>query len=98
MISGKTNKVIATVADGDWPQAIAVSPRTGNVYVADQGNGEDGFVHPGGVRVISGKINKVTANVPDAFWPTTIAVSPRNGNVYVGNSLAPGLGIWVISS
>jgi DNA-binding beta-propeller fold protein YncE len=97
VISGRTSKIITTIQDRNTPDAVAVSPRTGDVYVTNEGNGDGGSIHPGGVWVISGRTSKITATIPDANGPYSVAVSPRNGDVYVGNSGPADFGVWVIS-
>jgi DNA-binding beta-propeller fold protein YncE len=60
---------------------VAVSPRTGEIYVPDYGSDEDGTI-----SVINGRTNRVTCTMPDdGVSPLAIAVSPQTGKVYVAN-------------
>jgi DNA-binding beta-propeller fold protein YncE len=38
VISGKTNKVTATIPVGSGPEVVAVNPATGTVYVTNEGS------------------------------------------------------------
>ena len=57
------------------PRGIAVSPTTGNVYVAND---------PNALSIISPS-NQVISTIPVGLTPSRIAVSPTTGNVYVVN-------------
>jgi DNA-binding beta-propeller fold protein YncE len=74
-------RVIATVRVGDGPAAFAVDPRTGAVYVVNQGSRT--------VTVISGRTGKVAITVPikeaSTLAPCEVTVSPVTGEVYVSN-------------
>ena len=90
VINWRTSKVTATIAvpKGDIPAGVAVSPRTGDVYVSVINYSLD----TGGVLVVSGRTNKVTAIINDKHFPAEMAVSPRTGDVYVvnwGSALVP---------
>lgn len=91
VISGKTNKVIATVADVTSASAVTVSPKTGDVYALASGP------KASGVLVISAKTNKIITAVPDPDDAAAVAVSPLTGNVYVLNSGVSGSSVWVVS-
>jgi YVTN family beta-propeller protein len=106
VISGKTNKVTAVIPNevtyfGGSGQ-IAISPKTGTVYVGNDMSGN--------VSVISGKTNKLTGLIefPDGYLHAEdVAVSPVTGDVYVENVIygvtSPGGGesaegaFWVIN-
>jgi YVTN family beta-propeller protein len=79
VISGRTNKVIATIHPKQVGEdAVAISPRTGDVYVLH------GLANS--VSVISGKTNKAIATIPlndGSRSPYTLTVSPVTGEVYV---------------
>jgi YVTN family beta-propeller protein len=79
MISGRTNKVIATIHPKQVHEdAVAISPRTGDVYVVH------GLANS--VSVLSGKTNKAIATIPlndGSRSPYTLTVSPVTGEVYV---------------
>ena len=95
MVNGRTNTIIATVKDNDIPSELAVSPRTGDVYVVNEGD----YLGPGpgGVWLINGRTSKVTATISDPDWPNAIAVSPRTGDVYVTNAVLGSPTVWVIA-
>jgi YVTN family beta-propeller protein len=59
VISGRTDKVAATVPAGSVPEGIAADPRTNRVYVANAGSS----LTPGTVSVINGQTDKVVATV-----------------------------------
>ncbi len=81
VISGKTNKVAAVVPNevayfGGSGQ-IAISPKTGTVYVGNDISGN--------VSVINGKTNKLTGLIlfPDGYLHAEdVAVNPVTGDVY----------------
>ena len=64
------------------PQAIAVSNKTGLVYVGCDGTNNDG---PGWVTVINPSNNYSTTTVPVGKYPQTVAVNPVNAKIYVAN-------------
>ena len=73
-------KVIATIPVGSNPIGVAVSPRTGNVYVADS------YVpgkNAGNVSVINGTTNKLIRTFPTVHGVFAVAASPRTGSIYV---------------
>jgi DNA-binding beta-propeller fold protein YncE len=79
VISGRTNKVIAAIHPKQAGEdAVAISPRTGDVYVLH------GLANS--VSEISGKTNKLIATIPlrdGSRSPYTLTVSPVTGEVYV---------------
>jgi len=88
ILSGRTNKVIATIP-GASAWGMAVSPRTGEVYLPG-----GSVASRGSVKVLNGRTNKVAAviqvdertpNPQDGLTPDAIAVSPVTGEVYVAN-------------
>jgi DNA-binding beta-propeller fold protein YncE len=103
-MSGKTNKSIAVIPDSGSPDEIAVSPRTGDVYVVNWGAGP-GAGRGDRVSVISGRTNKIVATIWDPYAPRGVAVSPVTGDVWVinesyvpenGGAPYPGT-IWVLN-
>lgn len=85
-------KLTATIRlVGDQPDALAVSPRTGNVYVSTTG-----YQKSSQVLVLSGRTHKVIATIPSPLPQLAdVAVSPLTGDVYVTTW---GNGMLVISS
>ena len=77
MINGRTGTVTGTIGVGAYPDALAVSPQTGAVYVTN--------AYDNTVSVINGKTNTVTSTVGVGDQPVGVAVSPRTGKVYVTN-------------
>ncbi|GIH73561.1 YncE family protein [Sphaerimonospora thailandensis] len=82
MINTRTNRVIATVAVGTTPDAVAVTPDSEFVYVANFGSNN--------VTVIDADNNTFVTNIPVGAAPVGVAVAAmRNGPfVYVTNNLA----------
>jgi DNA-binding beta-propeller fold protein YncE len=79
VISGTTDKVIATIAVALDPDEVVVSPVNGEVYVTGGGVGtpaSEGFT-----AVISGRTYKVITTFP--VTGGLLAISPRTGLVYV---------------
>ena len=81
-INGRTDTVTGTIPVGLQPDAVAVSPRTGKIYVTNT-NISDGSA--GTVSVISGRTGTVTGTIPVGRGPAGVAVSPRTGKIYVTN-------------
>jgi DNA-binding beta-propeller fold protein YncE len=80
-ISGRTNKVIATIGF-HAPRGGAVSPVTGDFYVANtQMNGRTSVVVINGDKVLA------TIGVPKAA--SVMAISPLTGAIYVAGGLSP---------
>ena len=86
VINGRTQKVITTIKLHAQPWHLAVSPKTGDIYVINSVNDN--------VSVIRGKTDKVIATVSVAAKapsgtpvdPYELAVSPVTGAVYVVSS------------
>jgi YVTN family beta-propeller protein len=79
VISGRTNKAVATVPAGSVPEGIAADPRTNRVYVANAGSN----LTPGTMSVINGQTDKVVATVPVGAFPKVVAVSQGADTIYV---------------
>jgi DNA-binding beta-propeller fold protein YncE len=84
VLSGRTNKVIATLPVGGLVNAV--SPVTGDIYLTAYSS--DGS---SSVKVLSGRTNKVIATIPHAS-AVNMAVSPRTGEVYLNTATAAGGG------
>ena len=79
VIDGVTNRPIATVAVGLWPQQIAVNATTNRIYVVN--------THADTVSVIDGRTNAVVATPPTGRGPWAVAVDAVANIVYVANRL-----------
>jgi DNA-binding beta-propeller fold protein YncE len=79
-------RVIATVRVGNGSTSLAVDPRTGAVYVVNEGSRT--------VTVISGRANKVAITVPikesSGVAPCGVMVSPVTGDVYISSRVVTG--------
>lgn len=94
VLSGKTNKVIANLGDPNNADAVAVSPRTGDIFVGDQGIYND---YSPDVQVLNGRTMKVMADIPDPNGPDAVAVSPKTGDAYVTHGYLNNQTVWVMS-
>ncbi len=79
-VSGKTNKVTATLADTMSPAEVAVNPSTNTVYVGNAGSDT--------VTVINGKTNAVTTTINITNPIDGIAVDPLADTLYVADGPA----------
>ena len=77
VVSGSTNKVVATTPVGNSPGGAAFDPVNGDIYVADVGSGA--------VSVVSESTNKVVATISVGSSPVETAFDSANGDVYVTN-------------
>ena len=68
VIDGVSNRPIATVKVGLWPQQIAINTKTNTIYVVN--------THANSVSVIDGRTNTVAATVPADKGPWAVAVDP----------------------
>lgn len=97
VLNGRTNKIINDIADPNNPDAIAVSPRTGDVYIGDQGIYND---FSPDVQVLSGRnlhVIAILADIADPSIPGSVAVSPKTGDAYVTNGYLNSQSVWVLS-
>ncbi len=78
VIDVATDKVIATVPVGAWPNGVAVSPDGKKAYVTNQDSDT--------VSVIDTATNTVTATVNGLNYPGRVAVTPDGRKVYVLNN------------
>lgn len=96
--NGKTHRVITTITDDHQAAGVAVSPLTGDVYVANMGvNYAPVFHQTGGVLVISGKTNKVIGSIAGVSSADVVAVSPLTGAVYAVGDYRGTSGVLVIN-
>lgn len=71
------NQVVATVTVGNAPYALAVTPRSDAVYVANTGSNN--------VTVIGTPLNTVIATIPVGQDPGVLAITSDNKKVFVFN-------------
>jgi YVTN family beta-propeller protein len=76
VISGKSNRVIATIAVGQLPWQTALSPDASTLYVADSDSDA--------VSVVSTATNKVTGTITVPGDPAAVAVTPDGSRLWVG--------------
>jgi DNA-binding beta-propeller fold protein YncE len=83
VISGRTNKVVATIAVfRNLNMPMAVSPVTGKVYLEDGGRIRESAC-TGTVTVISGQTNKIIGSDSFDAMPGPMAFGSKTGDVYV---------------
>ncbi|MCA1683553.1 MAG: PQQ-binding-like beta-propeller repeat protein, partial [Actinobacteria bacterium] len=85
VMDAATHSVITTVAVGDYPVALAVTPDGTRVYVANEQSNT--------VSVIDTATNAVVATVPVGVRPRDVRVTPDGREVSVANSGSPQLSI-----
>jgi YVTN family beta-propeller protein len=83
VIDTATNTVVATIAVGDNPQGVAVSPDGTRAYVTNGGSGDVG--DPGTVSVIDTATNRVIVQIPVGLSPGGVDVTPDGTRAYVAN-------------
>ena len=77
VINTNTNNVVTTIAVGNGPFGISISPDGNNAYVADN--------YSNTVSVINTTTNLVTATIPVGSAPNGICVSPDGSKLFVAN-------------
>ncbi len=75
VISGISNKVIATVSTGAYPNTIAYDPQNNNFYFGLQTYDE--------VSVVNASTDLIQRTVNIGFEPLSMAADPNNGNLFV---------------
>src|SRR4051794_30264403 len=78
VIRTSDNSVVATVAVGDEPRELAITPSGGRVYVSNFSSDN--------VSVLRTSDNTVIATIPVGHHPQDIAAAPDGGRVYVVNT------------
>ena len=78
VIDGPTNSVVATVAVGTHPRAIAFNPVANKIYVANSGDST--------VTVIDAAHNNATTTVNVGVYPCALAVNAETNRVFVVNA------------
>ncbi len=77
VIDTSNDTVIATINDGNYPEAVAVNPTGTKVYVANRNSGI--------ISVIDTATNTITGTVSVGSYPIGVAVNPTGTKVYVTN-------------
>jgi YVTN family beta-propeller protein len=77
ILNGATATVLVTLTAGTGPDAVAVNPSTGKVYVANAGSNT--------VTVINSSTNSVTATLPTGTTPSAIVADPISDKIYIAN-------------
>ncbi len=97
VLSAATGRVLATVAVGDDPAGLAVSPDGSQVWVVNTtlssfGTGSSSGAGPGSVSVVSTATDHVLGTIPVGSGPIDVAFSPDGRSAYVTNNgvLLPG--------
>jgi YVTN family beta-propeller protein len=80
VIDAATNTVTATIAVGNRPIGVAISPDGTRAYVANSDSNS--------LSVIATSENTVIATIPVGSFPQGLAVSPDGSHVYVANTFA----------
>jgi len=78
VIRTSDNAVVATIAVGENPRGVGITPTGGRVYVANRSSDN--------VSVIRTSDNTVIATIPVGQDPQDVAVAPDGGRVYVLNA------------
>lgn len=78
VIDTATDTVVSTIAVGDYPQGLAVTPDGARVFVANQTAGT--------VSVIDTVTRAVIATIPTGLAPTSVAMDPSGALAYVVNN------------
>jgi YVTN family beta-propeller protein len=79
VIDGKTNQVTARIPIAPYPEGMAFNTATGQLYVADEGNKEDGTT----ITVIDGQSLTVSGNLQIGRGPDGVEADPALHRVYV---------------
>lgn len=74
------SKQASTIKVGEKPDAIAINPRTGVIYVVNSGSRS--------VSVIDSRTDQIVATIPTAARPYAIAVDEAANKVYVSNTFS----------
>ena len=77
VISGSTNRAVATISLGTTVFGVTYDSRSGDIYVTDSGSNK--------VSVISGRTNTVVATIPVGSDPEGAVYDSANGDVYITN-------------
>ncbi len=85
VINTSTNIIVASIAVGDFPVGVSVSPKRTRVYVTNKNSDN--------VSVISSATNLLIATIPVGSAPGYVVVSPDGNRIYVLNSLGSSVSV-----
>src|SRR5260370_21058673 len=83
-LSDQADTVIATVAAGTTPFAVAINPVTNKIYVVNAGSNN--------VTVIDGATN-ATTTMAVGLNPYSVAINPVTNRIYVTNPLSSSISV-----
>ncbi len=86
VINGNTNKVIASVSVTPYPEGVAFNTATGRIYVADEGNQDNGNSDDNAgttITVIDGQTFKVLGTLAVGRGPDGVEADPQLRRIYV---------------
>ena len=85
VVDGNKNSILARVPVAPYPEGVAFNTATGRIYVADEGDDEDGRVHDSGttITVIDGKTFAVLGTLSVGKAPDGVEADPALRLVYV---------------
>lgn len=86
VINGNTNTVIASVSVTPYPEGVAFNTATGRIYVADEGNQDNGNSNDNDgttITVIDGQTFKVMGTLAVGRGPDGIEADPQLRRIYV---------------
>jgi len=75
VISGASNKVVATISTGAYPNTLTYDPQNNNIYFGLQTYDE--------VSVVNASTDLTQRTVGIGFEPLSMAADPNNGNLFV---------------
>ncbi|MHB8595853.1 MAG: YncE family protein [Ktedonobacteraceae bacterium] len=86
VINGNTNTVIASVSVTPYPEGVAFNTATGRIYVADEGNRDNGNSNDNDgttITVINGQTFQVLGTLAVGRGPDGIEADPQLRRIYV---------------
>ncbi|HLX40701.1 MAG TPA: hypothetical protein VKR42_09215 [Ktedonobacteraceae bacterium] len=86
VINGNTNKVIANIPVTPYPEGVAFNSATGRIYVADEGNQDNGSSNDNEgttITVIDGQTFQVLGTLAVGRGPDGVEADPQLRRIYV---------------
>jgi YVTN family beta-propeller protein len=81
-VNDRSNKIVANIPVGIWPNELAYDSGKGEIFVTNSGSSN--------VSVINDSTNGVVANIPVGSEPQGITYDSGQGEVFVANYVTPG--------